>query len=122
MKETLLEAAEEVFDELGNGWSESIYHSALERELSEKGVAFTSEGTLSVMYKGTPVGRRRPDLFVVSDTGGKVVVELKAGSDKGSKQLEEYIGLTEADSNLGEMEGAAIIRFNDEVDYEYIEL
>jgi len=114
----LKEAAEEVFERLGSSWTESVYHSALERELSERGVPFTSEGTIPVMYRGTPVGRRRPDLFVVTEFG-LVVVELKAGSSSGDDQLRQYIGMTTDDENLGEIVGGALIRFNDELEYEY---
>ncbi len=114
----LKDAAEEVHDRLGSGFTESIYHSALERELSERGVAFHSEGTIPVMYRGAPVGRRRPDLFIVTEFG-LVVVELKAGSTSGDEQLAEYIGLTTDNDNLGKIIGGAVIRFNEELEYEY---
>jgi len=118
MKEKLQDAAERVFEELGSGWSESIYHSAMERELSERGVPFHSEGTISVYYRGAPVGRRRPDLFLVTDYG-LVVVELKAGSSSGAAQLKQYLGMTTEDENLGEIIGGAVIRFNEELEYDY---
>lgn len=122
MRERLKEAAEEVFEELGPGWSESIYHRALERELSARQIPFHSEGTIPVMYKGAPVGRRRPDLFIVPEVGNTIIVELKAGSKSGSAQLMQYLDLTEADLNLGKIRGGAVIRFNEEVEYEFVEL
>jgi GxxExxY protein len=122
MREALEEAAQEVFDELGAGWSESIYHRALERELSERQIPFHSEGTIPVMYKGAPVGRRRPDLFVVPEEGGTIILELKAGSSSGSAQLAQYLDMTEADENLGYIRGGAVIRFNEEMEFEFIEL
>jgi len=122
MRERLEQAAQEVFDELGAGWSESVYHRALERELSERQIPFHSEGTIPVMYKGAPVGRRRPDLFVVPDVGDTIVVELKAASNSGSAQLAQYLDMTEADQNLGVIRGGAVIRFNEELEYEFIEL
>jgi len=121
MRERLEEASEEVFSELGAGWSESVYHRALERELSERGIPMSSEGPISVIYKGTPVGRRRPDIFIPTDDG-LIIVELKAGSNSGRAQLDEYLGITEKDKNLGEIRGGAVIRFNEEVEYEFIEL
>lgn len=111
-------AAEEVHDELGAGFTESVYHSALQRELSERQIPFHSEATIPVMYKGAPVGRRRPDLFIVTDYG-LVVVELKAGSSSGDAQLKQYLGMTTADENLGEIIGGAVIRFNEELEYDY---
>lgn len=122
MRERLLEAAEEVFEELGSGWSESIYHRALERELSGRGIPFHSEGTVPVLYKGSPVGRRRPDLFIRDEDYNTIIVELKAGSNSGSFQLEQYLDLTEASDDLGKIRGGALIKFNEELEYEFIEL
>jgi hypothetical protein len=74
------------------------------------------------MYKGAPVGRRRPDLFIVPDIGGKIIVELKAGSNSGRAQLDEYLELTETSADLGSIRGGALIQFNDEMNMEFIEL
>lgn len=122
MRAKLEEAAQAVLDELGSGWSESIYHRSLERELSERGIPFHSEGTIPVLYKGAPVGRRRPDLFLLADNGDTVIVELKAGSSSGSAQLKQYLDLTEGSEDLGYIRGGALIQFNDEVEMEFIEL
>lgn len=119
MRERLKEAAQEVHDRLGPGFTESVYHSALQRELSERGIAHHSEGTIPVIYKAAPVGRRRPDLFVVTDYG-LLVVELKAGSTSGEAQLQQYLGMTADDENLGEIVGGVVIRFNEELEYEYV--
>lgn len=122
MRKLLESAANEVHNVLGSGWSESIYHRALERELSSRGLGFNSEATIPVMYKGAPVGRRRPDLFVVPDVGGKVIVELKAGSDSGRAQLDQYLELTESSEDLGDIRGGALIQFNEEMNMEFVEL
>ncbi len=122
MRERLKEAAEEVHETLGSGFTESVYHRALERELSERQVPFHSEGTIPIMYKGAPVGRRRPDLFIVPEEGSTIVVELKAGSSSGKTQLNQYLDMTEADNNLGEIRGGAVIRFNSELEFEFVEL
>ncbi len=74
------------------------------------------------MYKGAPVGRRRPDLFIVPEEGSTIVVELKAGSSSGKTQLNQYLDMTEADNNLGEIRGGAVIRFNSELEFEFVEL
>jgi len=109
--EKIIDAVDEISNELGPGFSESIYHRALERELSERGIPFHSEGTISVMYKGAPVGRRRPDLFIVRD-GGVIILELKA-SGSGRNQLEQYIDLVSVDDNFGELLGGAVVNFGD---------
>lgn len=107
------EAAEEVFDVLGAGHTESTYHRAYERELSERGIAFVSEGTIPIFYKGSPVGRRRPDLFVES-RNGMIIVELKAGSSSGEEQLLSYIDILKDDENF-DICGGRLITFGDEV-------
>lgn len=113
MKE-IVESAEEVFDKLGPGWTESIYHRAMEVELSSRGIEFSSEGTIPVIYKGKPVGRRRPDMFIETDDG-MVVTELKSGSSSGKEQLLDYQNILGDDSNFEIAEGI-LIRFNEELE------
>ena len=110
----LISAADEVHDILGPGCSESTYHRAYERELSERGIGFTSEGTIPIFYKGTPVGKRRPDMFVDS-VEGTVAVELKAGSGRGEDQLFNYLSILGDDNNFN-ITGGILIRFNEDVE------
>ncbi|EGQ44289.1 MAG: hypothetical protein J07AB43_00550 [Candidatus Nanosalina sp. J07AB43] len=112
LKRTLLACSEQVHGVLGGGFTETVYHSALERELSDQNVSHVSEGTLPILYKGTPVGRRRPDMFLVSENGEKIVVELKAGSTKGKEQLAEYMTIIENDDNYDDIVGGCLIQFN----------
>lgn len=120
MREELLEAAEEVHDELGEGYTETVYHSALQRELSERGIAHHSEGTVPVMYKGAPVGRRRPDMFLIGEEG-TILVEMKAGSSSGEEQLLQYLDIVGENPNYGQIIGGAVIRFNEEVEFQFEE-
>jgi hypothetical protein len=110
----VIEAAEEVHDILGAGHSEATYHRSMERELSERGIAFGSENTIPITYKGTPVGKRRPDMFV-SDGDGQIVVELKAGSRAGEAQLIDYQNILEDDANFN-INNGLLIRFNDDIE------
>jgi len=119
MERELHRASKEVHSELGSGWTETIYHSAMQRELSERGMAHHSEGTVPVMYKGAPVGRRRPDMFVVAENGDTIIVEMKASSSSGKTQLFQYLDLVMNDENYGKIIGGAVIRFNDKVEFEY---
>lgn len=109
----LLEAAEEVHDELGSGFTESVYHTALLTELSKRGVENSTETTIPVFYKGNPVGRRRPDIMV-EDDGKKIVVELKAGSTSGESQLLQYLDLLGEDNNFDISKGV-LMQFNSEL-------
>ncbi len=70
-------AAFEVYNELGNGFTEDIYQESLEEELKERKIPFLAQAELIIRYKGKPLWRKfRPDLIVYTD----IVVELKAAS------------------------------------------
>lgn len=119
MEDRLKRAAEEVHAVLGAGFTETIYHSAYQSELSERGIRHVSEGSVPVYYKGAPVGRRRPDMFVKTETGETILLELKAGSNSGREQLFEYLDLVEANDNYPRLMGGAVVRFNETVEFEY---
>lgn len=114
------DAALTVHSVLGSGWTETVYHSALERELSERGVPFHSEGTIPVMYKGAPVGRRRPDLFVMDKDGNTVLLELKAGTSTGQEQVAEYVGMARKSDEFEDVFGGLLVGFNESLETEAV--
>jgi len=63
-----------VHSELGPGFLETIYSSALAIEFETGGIAFEREKPVVVMYRGSPILGHRLD-FVVA---GAVVLEIKA--------------------------------------------
>ena len=67
-------AAIEVHRELGPGYVESLYEAALAFEFNLRGIPFTRQHPVSVMYKGHGVGECRLD-FLVRDS---LILELKA--------------------------------------------
>ncbi|MFP5380503.1 MAG: GxxExxY protein [Vicinamibacteria bacterium] len=67
-------AAIEVHRNLGPGYLESVYHSAMRYELRVQGVPFSDQCAATVYYKGHAIHGQRIDLLV----GGCLVVELKA--------------------------------------------
>lgn len=67
-------AAIEVHRHLGPGFLESIYHKAMEYELTKQGLSFESQKEIVVAYKDIGIEGQRLDLIV----GGRVIVELKA--------------------------------------------
>lgn len=80
----------EVYNHLGSGHKEGVYHRALAKEFEKAGLTFEEEKSLEVVYKGEKVGSYKPD-FVV---GGKVIVELKAlpvVTHESKKQLAHYL-------------------------------
>jgi len=110
--------ARHIFKILGAGFSERVYHNAMEVLLKKHNIGFLSEHTIPVMFEGTKVGDVRADIVV----GGKVVVELKAVgnvSDKHMTQCLMYMKLLKIQSGLA-------INFpqsdDEEVDFEEISL
>lgn len=66
----------EVYNELGPGFLESVYVSALAMALSEKGLKVEREKEIIVFFRGKSVGVFRSDVIVENC----VLVEAKAGS------------------------------------------
>ena len=64
-----------VYNELGHGFLESVYKSALTLELSSAGHHVARECPIVVHFRGHVVGEFRADLIVDS----QVLVEVKAG-------------------------------------------
>jgi GxxExxY protein len=87
-------AAFEVYNDMGNGYTEDIYQEAIELEMTQRKIAFKPQAELIIHYKGQPLRKRfRPDLMV-SD---HIVVELKAVSAITSEheaQLLNYLKAT----------------------------
>jgi GxxExxY protein len=63
-----------VFTTLGAGFSEKVYHNAMEVLLRKNKIAFKSEHTIPVVFEDVDVGHVRADLVI----GGDIVVELKS--------------------------------------------
>ena len=87
-------AAFEVYNDMGNGYTEDIYQEALELELTDRKIPFQSQAELTICYKGRPLKKKfRPDLLIFTD----LVVELKAVSSLTSEheaQLLNYLKAT----------------------------
>lgn len=61
--------AGEVFEELGPGWPEVIYHKSMEVALRLVGFPYETERILPITYKGFVIGDSRPDLIVWVEKG-----------------------------------------------------
>ena len=64
----------EVYNQLGPGFKEDIYHQALAAEFRLREIPFAEKVRLGIGYKGKRVGVYEPD-FIVDD---KVIVEIKS--------------------------------------------
>ena len=73
LSQRVIGAAIEVHRILGPGYLESVYEEALAIELELQGVACDRQASVSIKYKGRPVGEGRLDLLIDSC----LVVELK---------------------------------------------
>jgi len=70
----IIGAAYQVYNQLGFGFLESVYHNAMLIELAKYDLKVESEKPLSVFYDDQVVGEFNADLFVENT----VVVELKS--------------------------------------------
>ena len=70
----VIEAAIAVHKELGPGFLESIYESAMKTALRHRGIAHEAQKEVTVFFEGEEAGVHRLDLIVE----GEIVVELKA--------------------------------------------
>jgi GxxExxY protein len=89
----------EVHNNLGFGFLERFYVTALERELLDRGHRVAREVSVNVLYKGQELGSQRLDLIVDE----KLVVETKATSDlhkSATRQLYNYLKATNLELGL----------------------
>lgn len=95
MQKKLCDIATAVYQDLGSGHDEQVYHRAMEVELRERGINYESERRLELFYKKQYVGENFTDLIVRSGDGA-VVVELKAKGTAGpaeQQQVRKYMKL-----------------------------
>jgi GxxExxY protein len=89
----------EVYNNLGFGFLERFYVTALERELLDRGHKVAREVSVRVLYKGEELGSQRLDLIVDE----RLVVETKASSDlhrSATRQLYNYLRATNLELGL----------------------
>lgn len=96
---SIIAAFYEVYSGLGYGFVESIYGSALEGELRDRGHAVSREHAIHVTYKGREVGFQRADMVIDQ----VVIVEMKAGPALppfAERQLMNYLRGTKLEVGL----------------------
>ena len=70
----MIGAALAVHRELGPGFLESVYHSAMRVSLTHRAISFQSELPVDIAFEGVPVGRSRIDRVIAR----QIVLELKS--------------------------------------------
>ena len=66
--------ARRVYSQLGGGFSERVYHNAMEVLLRTEGIPYETERIIPIEFEGHTIGNLRADLIVNKD----LIVELKA--------------------------------------------
>jgi GxxExxY protein len=90
MEDTIKQLAEIVYTELGVGYSERVYHNAMEVLLRENGFKYETERIVPILFKEHVIGNVRADIVVENE----IILELKAVSVLNtmmSHQLKTYL-------------------------------
>jgi GxxExxY protein len=74
LSSNVIGAALAVHRELGPGFLESVYHSAIRVSLTHRAIPFESQLPIDIGFEGVPVGRARIDLVIAR----QIVLELKS--------------------------------------------
>jgi GxxExxY protein len=74
LTEKIISCSYQVYNKLGSGFVESVYHRSMAIELSKRGIEIELQKAIAVFYEGELVGEFMADIIVEK----KVVVELKA--------------------------------------------
>ena len=93
MKWDIEKIVKEVYYELGPGYSERVYHNAVEVILREKGIPYESERHILVRFRGHVVGQLRADIII----DNTIILELKAIktlTEGMEQQAQKYLDLT----------------------------
>jgi GxxExxY protein len=101
--------AEDVQQSLGPHLRENAYQEALKVALSDKGIQFTEEATIPVLYREFPVARMHPDMIIGTDD--RIIVELKVDRD-GTNQLLTYLDYAEQ-VGMDDITGGLVLSFGD---------
>ncbi len=90
--EKVLKAFYEVYNALGGGFLESVYHNAMEIALQDLGISSERERAIEVRFRGRIVGEFRAD-FLVEQC---VIVELKACKEIDNTHIAQTINYLKA--------------------------
>ena len=85
--------AEHIYEALGPGYNECVYHKAMEVLLRKQGVQYESERIVPIVFEGHTIGNVRSDIIV----NGELVLEFKSVrvlTDAAALQTHNYLRLT----------------------------
>lgn len=87
------EVARMIYSELGPGFSERVYHNAMEVALRDAGLKYETERIITISYKGHVIGNVRADIIIDNHT----ILEFKTIRALGlpdELQVQNYLRLT----------------------------
>lgn len=68
------DCVKKIYSTLGPGFSERVYHNAMEVMLREGGISYETERIIPIVFRGHTIGNLRADIIIDKTT----VVELKS--------------------------------------------
>jgi GxxExxY protein len=84
--------ATKIYSQLGAGYSERVYHNAMEVLLRREGVSYESERIVPIPFEGHIIGNLRADIIMNNET----VLEfktIKTLNDAAELQAQNYLRL-----------------------------
>lgn len=93
MEVNVYELANEIYTTLGPGYSERVYHNAMEVILREKGIHYESERIIPILFKGHVIGNLRADIVI----NRSIILEFKTIKNLNESteiQAHNYLNLT----------------------------
>ena len=90
---TIIGSAMAVYNELGSGFLEAIYHDAMKIELDACGISFESQKPLFVYYRGHRLAHEYVADIVCID---RILLELKAVHDMHDAHLAQVLNYLKA--------------------------
>jgi GxxExxY protein len=94
--------AKDIYNELGEGYEECVYHKAFQIALRLTNIDYEYKPKIPVLYKGYTVGEQEIDLLIRIPTE-KIIIELKSTEglvEDDKAQLHRYIRLLKVDKGL----------------------
>jgi GxxExxY protein len=87
----IITISNDIFNSIGPGYNEVIYHRAFEVALRSKQILYQTEVITPIFYKGYNVGHGRVDIML----GNNLIIELKAisnfNNDTAVVQIKNYM-------------------------------
>ena len=85
--------AMEVYNQLGNGFLESVYQEAMEIESRQRNIPFTAQKSIAIQYKEITLSKQFIADLIYFDS---IIVELKAVDNLSGKEESQIINYLKA--------------------------